>query len=114
MSWVSPPRTIRSKAENGRLDSEAPERTARKLNERIYRFCMRDAHAKELYRATGVDPARALVDHPRLEQAFREVRLPQMREGLARRATGPWELRTAERTLEPPTTRKDKRGGPER
>jgi hypothetical protein len=70
---------------DGRIDAEDPARTVLKLNERIFRFCTRDRHARELYRATGVDPAAVIVDDARLAPAFRERRLPQMREQLAAR-----------------------------
>lgn len=69
----------------GRVEDDDPPRTVLKLNERVFRFCTRDRHAKELYRATGVDPAAAIVDDARLAPAFRERRLPQMREQLAAR-----------------------------
>ncbi len=90
---------------DGRLDAEDPVRTVRKLNERIFRFCTRDPHARELYRATGVDPARALLDHPHLEPAFREIRLPRMREGSCAPREGPMRgppRRSATRTHAPP------------
>ena len=67
---------------DGRIDAEEPPRTVLKLNERIFRFSMRDHHAKELYRAKGVDPAEAIVDDPRLPTAFRQKRLPQMKDQL--------------------------------
>lgn len=70
---------------DGRIDAEDPTRTVLKLNERIFRFCMRDHHAKELYGEKGVDPAHAIVDDARLATAFCEKRLPQMREQLATR-----------------------------
>jgi hypothetical protein len=70
----------------GRIDIEDPVRAVLKLNERIFRFATRDHHAKELYRAKGVDPADAMIDDTRLPPAFREKRLPQMREQLAQRA----------------------------
>jgi hypothetical protein len=34
---------------DGRIDVEDPPRTALKLNERIFRFCMRDHHAKSSF-----------------------------------------------------------------
>ncbi len=71
---------------DGRIDAEDPSRTVLKLNERIFRFCMRDHHARELYRGKGIDPAAAVVDDVRLPPAFLEKRLPQMREQLASRA----------------------------
>jgi hypothetical protein len=70
---------------DGRIDADDPARTVLKLNERIFRFCVRDHHAKELYRGKGVDPAEAVVDDARLPAAFREKRLPQMHEHLATR-----------------------------
>jgi hypothetical protein len=72
---------------DGRIDAEDPARTVLKLNERIFRFAMRDQHAKEVYRTKGVDPADAIFDDARLPAAFRDRRLPQMREQLAARAT---------------------------
>jgi hypothetical protein len=71
---------------DGRIDAEEPPRTVLKLNERIFRFCMRDHHAKELYRAKGVDAAEAIVDDARLPAAFREKRLPQIMQQLSARA----------------------------
>jgi hypothetical protein len=70
---------------DGQIDAEEPTRTVLKLNERIFRFCMRDHHAKHLYRGKGIDPAEAIVDDMHLPTAFREERLPQMREQLATR-----------------------------
>jgi hypothetical protein len=69
----------------GRIDVEDPVRAVLKLNERIFRFATRDHHAKELYQRKGVDPADAIIDDARLPAAFREKRLPQMREHLAER-----------------------------
>jgi hypothetical protein len=71
---------------DGRVDVEDAARTVLKLNERIFRFCMHDRHAKELYRGRGIDPAAAMIDDARLPAVFRETRLPQMREHLAARA----------------------------
>jgi hypothetical protein len=70
---------------DGRIDAEDPARTVLKLNERVFRFCMRDHHAKELYRAKGVDPADAIIDDARLPTAFRDKRLPQIKEQLSAR-----------------------------
>jgi hypothetical protein len=70
---------------DGRFDVGDPERTVRKLNERIFRFCTRDHDAKQLYQTTGIDPARAIVDHPQLDPSFRERRMPQMQDELAGR-----------------------------
>jgi hypothetical protein len=74
---------------DGRIDAEDPSRTVLKLNERIFRFCMRDDHAKELYREKGIDPAAAVLGDVRLPPAFREKRLPQMRDQLATRGQPP-------------------------
>lgn len=52
----------------------------------IFRFAVRDHHAKELYRTKSVDPADAIVDDARLPEAFRERRLAQMKDQLAARA----------------------------
>jgi hypothetical protein len=68
-----------------RFDAEDPVRATMNLNERIFRFCTRDRHAKELFRSSGVDPAAAILDDARLPQPFREKRLPQMRGQLAAR-----------------------------
>jgi hypothetical protein len=70
---------------DGNLDAPDPSRTVLKLNERVFRFAMRDHDARELYRSRGIDPAGALLDHDRLPQAFRTKRLPQMRAELATR-----------------------------
>jgi hypothetical protein len=69
----------------GRIESEDPVRTVMKLNERIFRFCTRDRHAKEIYLSRDIDPAAAIVDDARFPPAFRDKRLPQMRELLAAR-----------------------------
>lgn len=68
-----------------RVEAEDPARATIKLNERIFRFCTHDRHAKELFRSSGVDPAVTIHDDPRLPAAFREKRLPQIRERLAAR-----------------------------
>jgi hypothetical protein len=68
-----------------RIEAETPVRTVMKLNERIFRFSTRDHHAKEVYRSRDVDPAAAIVDDARFPAAFRDTRLPQMRELLAAR-----------------------------
>jgi hypothetical protein len=73
----------------GRIEAEDAVRTVMKLNERIFRFCTRARHAKDLYRASGVDPVLAIVDDERLPAAFREKRLPQMRALLAARERVP-------------------------
>jgi hypothetical protein len=70
---------------DGHLDVEDPVRTVLKLNERVFRFAVRDRHARELYRSRGIDPGAALIDDERLPDAFRTKRLPQMRAELAAR-----------------------------
>ncbi len=93
---------------DGGFDVESPKRTLLKLNERIFRFCMHDRDARELYRRyPAMDPSRAILDDQRLSKSFQEKRLPQMRELLAGReqAVG------KERALLPDRGR---RGGPER
>ena len=70
---------------DGQMDAEDPVRTVMKLNERIFRFSVRDRHAKELYQTKGVDPSAALLEDERFPAPFRETRLPQMREQLQRR-----------------------------
>jgi hypothetical protein len=70
----------------GGFDFDSPKRTVLKLNERIFRFCMHDRDARELYRRhSALDPARAILDDKRLSRTFYEKRLPQMRELLAGR-----------------------------
>jgi hypothetical protein len=71
---------------DGRIDAEDPARTVLSLNERIFRFCLRDHHAKDLYRGSRVDPAAAILEDQRLPAAFREKRLPQIRDQLSSRA----------------------------
>ena len=73
----------------GHLDVEDPVRTVLTLNERVFRFAMRDRHARELYRSRGIDPGAALIDDERLPKAFRTIRLPQMRAELAARDRPP-------------------------
>jgi hypothetical protein len=74
----------------GAMDAEEPVRSVLKLNERIFRFALRDRDAKELYRLRGTDPSDAITDDERLPEAFRTKRLPQMRAELAaRERTGP-------------------------
>lgn len=67
------------------VDVEERARTVLKLNERIFRFATRDRHAKELYRAKGIDLARAILDDDRLPVSFVTTRWPQMQEQLRRR-----------------------------
>ncbi|MBX3208806.1 MAG: hypothetical protein KF764_27490 [Labilithrix sp.] len=71
------------------VDVEERSRTVLKLNERIFRFSTRDRHAKELYRAKGIDPAEALLDDERLPASFRTTRWAQMQEQLTRRGGAP-------------------------
>jgi hypothetical protein len=56
-----------------------------RLNERIFRKCVRDVHFRQLFADRGIDPFDAvLVDDDRLPSAFRERRYSQMREQLSR------------------------------
>jgi hypothetical protein len=70
------------------LDAEDPDQRTRaravlKLNERIYRFCLRGP-ARQFVRQTGMDPFDAIVnDHPALPEKFRTLRFPQMKARLA-------------------------------
>jgi hypothetical protein len=64
---------------DGKMEADDPSRAVLKLNERVFRFCIQDRHAKELYRASGVDPAAAMVIDDRLPEAFRAKRAPQLR-----------------------------------
>ena len=73
---------------DGMMDAENPIRAVLNLNERIFRFCMH-GHAKDLYRVSGVDPAKAILDDERLPAAFRATRLPQIRAQLAARERSP-------------------------
>ena len=70
---------------DNRMDAADPLRTVMKLNERIFRFCTHDYHAKQLHRAGGADPAGVILDDERLPDQFRSKRLPQMRALLAAR-----------------------------
>ena len=70
---------------DGRLEADDPVRAAMQLNERVFRFATRDRHAKELYRASDVDPAAVMLEDARFPEPFRAKRLPQMRAQLAAR-----------------------------
>lgn len=70
-------------------DDSIPERDrvrgVLRLNERIFRKCVRDLHFRQLFADRGIDPFDAvLADDDRLPSAFRERRYPQMREQLSR------------------------------
>jgi hypothetical protein len=69
----------------GKMGAQHPVREVLKMNERIFRFCQRDLHAKQLYRTHGIDPAGAMLEHLSLPELFRTRRLPQMRADLAGR-----------------------------
>jgi hypothetical protein len=95
---------------DGGFEFHDPQRTVLKLNERIFRFCMHDRDAQELYRRhPEIDPARGILDDRRLPKGFHEKRLVHMRELLATRHRDPG--RTHE--VEAPRDR-GRRGGPER
>jgi hypothetical protein len=70
---------------DGVMAAEDPVRMVTKLNERVFRFAMRDRDARELYRSRGVDPAEVILEDRRLAKAFHDKRLPQMRAELATR-----------------------------
>ncbi len=95
---------------DGGFEFDDPQRTVLKLNERVFRFCMRDRDAQELYRRhPEIDPARGILDDGRLPRAFHEKRVVQMRELLATRGHDPMRAREIE-----PTRVRGRRGGPER
>ena len=61
-------------------------RAVLKLSERIFTFCLRDRHGREVDAKHGVDPFDAVVaDDDRLPPRFRETRYPQMQRDLAAR-----------------------------
>ena len=64
-------------------DDPSPERarSVLRINERIFRKCMRDIHFRAAELTLRIDPFEAvLVEHPVLPAQFRERRYPQMRE----------------------------------
>jgi hypothetical protein len=64
-------------------DDSSPERVRAvlRINERIFRKCLRDMHFRAGELTLGIDPFKAvLVEHPVLPAQFRERRYPQMRE----------------------------------
>jgi hypothetical protein len=66
-------------------DDASPERVRAvlRINERIFRKCMRDIHFRAAHRALGIEPFEALlVDHSALPARFRDTRYPQMRRQL--------------------------------
>ena len=66
-------------------EDSSPERVRAvlRINERIFRKCMRDIHFRAAQLALGIDPFEALlVDHCALPVRFRETRYPQMRQQL--------------------------------
>jgi hypothetical protein len=73
------------------LDDDSLQERVRavlRINERIFRKCMRDMHFRGAEVDLGVDPLMAvLAAHPVLPAQFRERRYPQMRQQVeARRA----------------------------
>ena len=66
------------------LDELGPdgERAVGKLNERIFRFALRDHHGRAVIQH-GIDPFEAVLVEERLPEAFRLKRYPQMVEQLA-------------------------------
>ena len=73
------------------LDERDRVRAVLRLNERIFRKCLRDLQFLGIYRDHGVDPFDAvLADDERLPDAFRQRRFTQMRNQLEqRRKCGP-------------------------
>lgn len=54
-------------------------RAVLRLNERIFRKCLRDIHFRAIAHSPGIDPFEAvLAEHPALPAPFREQRYPQM------------------------------------
>jgi hypothetical protein len=68
------------------LDDDFSQKRARavlRINERIFRKCLRDMHFRATELTLGIDPFEAvLVEHPALPAQFRERRYPQMQERL--------------------------------
>jgi hypothetical protein len=95
---------------DGGFAFDDPQRTVLKLNERVFRFCMHDRNAQELYRRhPEIDPARGILDDRRLPREFHKKRLVQMRDLLATRDRNPTRTHKVE-----PTRNRGPRGGPER
>jgi len=60
-----------------------------RINERIFRKCVRDVHFRAAELGLGIDPFEAvLADHAALPVQFRERRYPQMRQRLEDRRAG--------------------------
>lgn len=69
-------------------DDSSPERirAVLRINERIFRKCLRDMHFRAAELTLRIDPFEAvLVEHPVLPVQFREMRYPQMREQIENR-----------------------------
>jgi hypothetical protein len=72
----------------GRLlldEEDVPLRTVMKLSERVYELARYDRRARKIYLERGVDVLQAIVDDPRLPEAHRKVRLPQILRDVAER-----------------------------
>lgn len=76
------------------LDDDSSQERARavlRINERIFRKCLRDMHFRAAELGLDVDPFEAvLVEHQALPTQFRERRYPQMREQLEDRRARDW------------------------
>lgn len=59
-----------------------------KLNERIFRFRLHQEAARLVLERHAIDVFDAVLDDPALPEAFRAVRLPQMRAALATSGAG--------------------------
>lgn len=70
--------------EDDDLDAAEARRHVLKLNERVFRFALRDRSARRIVREHGIDPFEAVLVDPRLGAAFVERRYPQMRARLSK------------------------------
>jgi hypothetical protein len=71
------------------LDSDQGVRAVLNLNERIFEKCSDDRCFRAVYERHGIDPFHAVLQDPRLPQAFQDKRYPQMVNRLERiRAQG--------------------------
>lgn len=72
--------------ESGDVPRAERQRAALRLNERVFRRCLKDKGFRDVHLDHDVDPFDAvLANHPGLPANFRKQRLPQMHERLAER-----------------------------
>lgn len=64
--------------DEGRIDA------ARKLNERIFKFCVNTMDGKTVHARFGLEPFDAILTDPRLPEQFATTRYPQMQRELAK------------------------------